>query len=89
MKQLFNASERFSKSLDEVRGPEREKRYLSRGQAWAKASSARRAAEKSIGYGGVSLIVGAISFALYKKRSQIANTIFKTKNSAERLKKVS
>ncbi len=71
MQQLFNVSEHFSTTLDNVRGPDRKNHYLKQAQAWVKPSGARRAAVRTFGYGGVGLIIGTLGFMLFRNRDKI------------------
>jgi hypothetical protein len=82
MEQLFNISERFSSSLDDVRGPERKKQFLKKAEAWIKASAARRGAAKTIAYGGLSLCVGALGVFLYKGQSRQRKSVSEVKHIA-------
>jgi len=86
MQHLYNVSEHFSKTLDEVRGPERKRNYLKQARAWVKPSIARRSAAKALGYAGVSLVLGALGFALFKRRGYLIFAVGRTQeHSNERL----
>lgn len=62
MQQLFNVSEKFSESLNEIRGPNRSHNYLRKAKAWIRPSSVRRTTAKGIaGFG-----IGAIGIILLR-----------------------
>ncbi len=92
MKQLFNITEHFSKSLDEIRGPNRKKNFLKQAQSWIKPSPARRAATQMIGYGSIGLLVGGIGLTLFRRRRELVNinsnikSLFGTKTQDRELK---
>lgn len=67
MQQLYNVSERFSESLDEIRGPNRSSHYLREAEAWIQPSSIRRTAAKGI----FGFVIGALGILVLQDQQVI------------------